>query len=115
MKMPWKYVDYHQVLGHELPKAPGVYAVLRVRRKAGIPFDLSVLYVGKSQNLQRRFSQHTDPYRQHNKTLNSLNELQGLEFWYVPAIVTDLDVIERQLIRELAPSGNVVRYIHATP
>jgi hypothetical protein len=115
MRAPWRHVDYHQMYGSDLPRAPGVYAVLRVKRTSGIPVSLNVLYVGKSRNLHKRFSQHTDPYRQHNKILNALLDKPELEFWYVPVEVADLDTVERRLIRELAPSANVVRYVHAAP
>jgi len=113
MRTPWRHVDYHRASGTYLPKMPGIYAVLRVKRTFGIPVNLNVLYVGKSKNLQRRFTQHTDPYRQHNKALNEIHDTQGLEFWYVQAGVEELDQLERKLIHELVPSANIVRYAHA--
>jgi excinuclease UvrABC nuclease subunit len=114
MKTNWSHIDYHSASGSYLPKMPGIYAVMRVKRAFGIPLGLNVLYVGKSKNLYRRFSQHVDPYRQHNKSLNEINGTQGLEFWYVQASVEELDQIERKLIRELSPSANVVRYSNET-
>jgi excinuclease UvrABC nuclease subunit len=113
MNTNWRHIDYHSASGSFLPKMPGVYAVMRVKRAFGIPIDLNVLYVGKSKNLFRRFTQHVDPYRQHNKSLNDVGGLQGLEFWYVQASAEELDQIERKLIRELSPSANVVRYANA--
>ena len=114
MKMPWRQVNYHPVYAPQLPKTAGVYAILRVKRTFGIPIALNVLYVGKSKNLQRRLTQHTDPYRQHNRHLNALQDKQGLEFWYVEVGTGELDLLERQLIRELAPVTNILRYEHAS-
>jgi len=113
MTTPWRHIDYHRASGTYLPNKPGIYAVLRVERNSGIPINLSVLYVGKSKNLQQRFSQHTDPYRQHNKILKEINDSQGLEFWYFQVGAEELDQLERKLIHKLAPSANVVRYAHA--
>ena len=57
MKTNWSHIDYHSASGSYLPKMPGIYAVMRVKRAFGIPLTLDVLYVGKSKNLYRRFTQ----------------------------------------------------------
>ncbi len=110
VKTQWRHVNYHRLHGSELPRASGVYALLRVRRTLGVPLSVGVIYVGKSKNLQQRFLQHTDPYKQHNKVLNMIHDHEDMEFWYTPVNPGDLDSVERQLIRQLDPSANVVRY-----
>ena len=112
MKTYWNQVEYHPTYDTFVPKMSGIYAVLRVERAIGIPINLSVLYIGKSKNLQRRFRQHTNPYLEHNKALNKLQSMNGLEFWFFQVGVEKLDELERKLIRELIPVANIVRYAH---
>ena len=89
---------------------PGVYVVKKVTRILGLPLPEKIVYVGKSNNLQRRFREHCNIKSEHNLGLLRTNLNEELEFWFTPAKETEISEIESLLVRELDPLTNIVRY-----
>lgn len=83
-----------------VPVGPGVYVIYDNDRP---------VYVGKSTNLRARFSRHA--HRSHNLQLSSVVGTAGITFtWRRVFTARGLDEAERQLIRELGPAFNRVRF-----
>lgn len=105
----WKSSTFSPALSFLIPKESGVYAIVRLRRIMGLPTQLEVLYVGKSNNLRRRFAEHANPWREHNEVLNSITDRDNWEFWYLGLPQKELNTAERDLIRASNPITNFVR------
>jgi excinuclease UvrABC nuclease subunit len=110
----WRVIDYHPVYQGKVPPKGGVYLIVKTERVLGVPMGMVLLYVGKSRNLRRRFSEHTDPLREHNRALNDQSSSNGLEFWFTVLPPSQLNEAERRAIRALLPTTNIVRYEGAT-
>ena len=67
---------------------------------------MDILYVGKSNNLKRRFAEHLNPWREHNSMLNNLKENSSLEFWYQILKKNEITSTEKDLIQTLNPKYN---------
>lgn len=106
----WSIVDYHRAFGEGVPIASGLYAIVQSKRVLGMPISTTPLYIGKSKNLRRRFAEHTDPFREHNRALNDAVAGRDLEFWFVTIPHDQLGEAERTAIRALNPITNVIRY-----
>ncbi|MEE2885724.1 MAG: GIY-YIG nuclease family protein [Chloroflexota bacterium] len=84
-----------------VPSEPGVYLFK--------DYD-GPLYVGKSNDLYKRYSEHM--HGSHNKLLsNRLNlPLSEIVFDWMPLALNEIDSLERALIRVLNPLYNKIRY-----
>ena len=109
-KTKWKNEYFELNRKGRIPALSGIYIVSDVGRIANIPTNLDIYYIGKSNNLYRRFSQHLDPYRSHNSEFyNKVYQVslkKSLEFWYVRIDEEDLKEIEDKLIKALKPKFN---------
>ena len=96
-----------------VPEATGVYVITRVEYNAGLPITVTPIYVGQSKNLKRRLSQHL-PWNETNPDLASflLRHMKEIEIWYATVKKSDLDRVERTLIKKLDPDRkfNKLRY-----
>jgi uncharacterized protein (DUF2336 family) len=107
----WNSVDYRLLNHTSISARPGVYIIARVRREAGIPLSIHVLYAGKSNSLQRRFREHIAMSETNPALLAmALTTGEGLEFWWAGIDNHMLDIAERHLIQALRPSANRIRY-----
>lgn len=108
----WKHVVFTQTNDRQVPKSSGVYALLHVKRVDRLPTATTVLYVGKSNNLRRRFRTHADRMQQHSDLLYKLilKHRESLEFWFMELPDKELDQTERELIKQISPEGNVILF-----
>lgn len=92
--------------------ASGLYAILRAPRVHGLPVAWEIGYVGKTRNLRRRFREHVVPWRERSRALraSSIHRDPDWEFWFREFEVTQLDRGERELIRRVRPSLNLLQY-----
>ena len=67
--------------GRPFQKVLGVYAILRIERRLGLPMHSDALYIGKTRNLRRRMGNHLDPATAHNEQVDAINDRESLEFW----------------------------------
>lgn len=105
----WNVAVYGRGLENGAPVAPGVYVIADVKREFGLPTQMDIIYVGRSVDLRRRFSEHVHAYRESNPSLDRLHDhREGLEFWYRVALRADLGTIEQELIQRLQPPANRV-------
>jgi excinuclease UvrABC nuclease subunit len=102
----WKNEMYSLPSQRFVSSKPGIYAIMSVRRLAGMPLGVEILYVGKSINLQRRFGEHLNPWREHNRGLNNLPKSNSLEFWYYTLPKEEISNTEKYLIQTLNPKYN---------
>lgn len=107
--MHWKTTKYTRTHVEEVPKQSGLYAVVETRRVFGLLGNVKILYVGHTQNLRRRMREHLNPWSQHNVQLQNYVSLNSsLEFWFSVLPSEEARKAEKNLIRELHPSYNVV-------
>ena len=104
----WRSIQFVENLAGGIPKQPGVYAIVRVRRVHALPVQMEMVYAGKSLDLRRRFREHVVPWRERNLRLRQADG--SWEFWYRKLPALDLDRIERDIIRQALPPGNVLQY-----
>ncbi len=110
MSPNWKNIPFSAGLATEVPPDSGIYAIARVRRVLRLPVDLSLLYVGQSRDLRRRFRDHAVPWRRGSRALKQLPDSESWEFWYRRFPEDLLDEAERHLIRTAEPVINIIRY-----
>lgn len=101
----WGMATYRRGLEAAVPAAPGVYSIARVSRHHGLLLAVEHLYIGKSNNLQRRWREHAHP-RESNPGLHGLHGLAELEFWWRRALAEEISQLEDGLIRDLRPQLN---------
>jgi predicted GIY-YIG superfamily endonuclease len=93
-----------------LPPLPGVYVYAEVERTLGIPRCVRGVYVGRASDLSRRCGEHL-PRREENARFRQwLRSTRDAELWFVVTTEEESRALERELIRELDPPFNVVRY-----
>jgi excinuclease UvrABC nuclease subunit len=93
-------VPLHEQEAWRVPVGPGIYLIYDRER---------LVYIGKTTCLRARFSRHTR--RSHNPQLARKAGEEGITFTYRRVFTArELDETERQLIRELGPAFNRVRY-----
>src|SRR4051812_35441409 len=100
----WRSIQFIINLAGGVPAHAGVYAIVRVRRVHALPVEVEMIYAGQSLDLRRRFREHVLPWRERNQRLRRVEG--NWEFWFRKLPVSDLDRIERDLIRQTAPPGN---------
>ena len=106
----WKNIQFIKHFAYRIPKLAGIYAIADVSRILGLPTDIQLLYVGRAQNLKKRFLDHIDPRREHNKGLLSRNTTNNFEFWFFELSEDKINHFEKYLIRESNPLENSIRY-----
>lgn len=104
----WRSIAFSDRLAGGIPNQPGVYAIVRVRRVHALPVQLDLIYAGKSLDLRRRFREHVSPWRERNERLQKSEG--GWEFWFRKLPLSELDKVERDIIRQSLPPGNVIQY-----
>ena len=71
---------------------------------------IDALYVAKTINLRRRFDEHADLWREHNKILIAALLNRPWECWFAEIDLKDIDEAERRLISETRPPANHIHY-----
>lgn len=104
--LKWQFVQFFVLSDERIPKSAGVYAIIKTVRVHGLPTNTEVIYIGKSKDLRRRFREHKDIWREHNRKLRDRFEEENLEFWYAPVPASKIDDLEASLIREVGPTDN---------
>lgn len=106
----WSQASFTAAAANSVPATAGVYVVAEVKRVLGLPISVLPYYVGQSDNLRRRLLQHCDLRQSHNQDVYLLSDKPCIEFWWASCNRSDLDLIERHLIRNLQPSMNKIEY-----
>ena len=106
----WINEKFIRHFAYRIPKLAGVYAIADVNRVLGLPTEIDLLYIGKAKNLRRRFLDHIDPRREHNKGLLLKKATHDIEFWFSEQSVNKIENLEKHLIQESNPSENIIRY-----
>lgn len=109
--MEWSCAGYSFGLVRTVPELSGIYLVAQISRIHGLPLDMQVLYVGRANNLRRRYRSHVD-LREQNPALNRLvaSGRTDIEFWWAALPDGELDAAERRVIKDLMPVANRVTY-----
>jgi len=111
----WKHSSLDAALAGDAGGSEGVYMLARVERVSGVPLRVEPLYIGKTlRRFAARLAEHVDPWRSHSSELNERlrgTDLRGLELWVRRAPRDQVAKLERQLIRQLQPTLNKIRYI----
>lgn len=110
-KLIWKSIGLKKGLERHIPDVPGVYVIKSVERYLGLPVSHDVVYVGKSENLRRRYREHCNFTTEHNPELLSMRLSEPLEFWYASAERKKISEIEKELISKTKPKVNKIRYV----
>ena len=110
MDYKWSETNLERIEEKSIPATSGVYVIKQVERIMGLPISHEIIYVGKSNNLQRRFKEHCDPRTEHNAQLFNASWENDLEFWYAEIAREKINKVERELIKNLEPITNIVRY-----
>jgi excinuclease UvrABC nuclease subunit len=106
----WQNCNLSRNQAFKVKESAGVYVVKKVTRIMGLPLPEKIVYVGKSNNLQRRFKEHCNIKSEHNLGLLKVNLNEELEFWFSATKESEITDIESHLVRELDPLTNIVRY-----
>ena len=111
-KLNWTQVPAIKSSYNALPNKAGVYNFLKVQRINNIPLSAKSYYVGKSLNIRKRYSDHLDPWRSHNKNLfdimNNKKTKNEIEFWFSELPENQITRIEKILIKNLNPEFNII-------
>lgn len=91
------------------PKS-GIYAYAETSRIHGLPRFLRWVYIGKSDNIQRRLHQHAGGNETNAALRRWLQRSAEKEVWYSHIDSQYLDVLERDLVTNLEPTFNVILY-----
>lgn len=115
MPLDEKALDWITVAGEKkslrkIPSLAGIYVFADASRVKGFPLAVEPLYVGQASNLRRRFLDHLDPRRSHNEQLFLAIWSGRLEFWFSKCSVSELEALERKMIKALSPSFNQIEY-----
>lgn len=93
-----KFICSNQWIVREIP---GVYLI----------GDLSgTFYVGKSNNIRRRFIEHLEREKNLHLKLTLKNPIGDVHFSWIESDLADIDILERELINLLNPKCNVIKY-----
>lgn len=106
----WSHAPFTAAAVNGVPAVSGVYVIAEINRVLGLPVSVLPYYIGQSDNLRRRLLQHCDLRQSHNQDVYLLSDKPYIEFWWTTCSRSDLDLIERHLIRNLQPSMNKIEY-----
>lgn len=95
-----------------LPASAGLYVIGHEESLLGLELHRTYVYVGKTQNMRRRLSEHTHLTEMHPELASYLRRNRDrVRIWYTTDVVaSDVDALERRLIRELKPEFNRIKY-----
>ena len=93
---------------HNIPSCSGIYAYGEVERVGGLPVQTKWVYIGKSCNLRKRIAVGHDVRRESNQELRTWfkKARKDVELWFAPVALSELDQVERALIRQVQPDFN---------
>jgi excinuclease UvrABC nuclease subunit len=96
----------------QVAEAPGIYAIGHQEDVCGLPLQHHVFYVGRSENLRRRLSQHDLRLESNPRVVSYLRANIGrVRIWYAyVASPKQLSELEKHLIQALDPKGNRLKY-----
>ena len=105
--LSWRRVRAGRRIGSAVPPLPGVYAYAAVTEHHGLPVMLEWVYIGQARRLSERVRQH-DPVRENNPGLSRWlsSQVGTSQLWYVTVDGSELDAVERELIRTIRPKFN---------
>ncbi len=106
-RMRWQTAKYGRGLERVAPTSSGLYAIAQVRRYGGLIEDFEYLYIGRSNNLRRRWREHVD-LAEPNPGLLGLDGSTGHEFWWTTLPLDRLAETEAELIGHFRPPHNRV-------
>ena len=110
MELEWKSIALKKGLERHLPAKAGIYVVKEVQRIMNLPVSQKFIYVGKSLNLERRYKDHCSIGSEHNPGLLTERLNKDLEFWYALANKDQITKLEKELIKAIKPTANIVMY-----
>ncbi len=110
MNLLWKSLALKKGLARHVPAKSGVYVIRSVKRVMNLPVTQEFIYIGKSVNLQRRYKEHCSLDAEHNAELLTVRWNQELGFWYAFASKSKISELEKQLISQLDPKTNIIKY-----
>jgi len=88
---------------------PGVYVIGHCDTLHGLELKRAYVYVGETQNLQRRLNEHLPDTEQNAKLGDYIRRnFARAMCWYAPIKTGKTKTIEDALIRELQPRFNTV-------
>jgi excinuclease UvrABC nuclease subunit len=105
--MGWSCALFTHRIESSIPPTSGIYAYMKVIRHFGLIKSVEHLYVGKSKNLRKRFNQHLNPLDP-NPVFKDIGKDTSVEFWWIKIPVNELSTVEKSLIKELNPIGNII-------
>lgn len=106
----WQSTEMKPYANNQVPETSGVYALVENDRINGLPVGNRVLYIGKSKNLKRRFSDYANPRKVHNEMVGEKILFGDIEFWCTEVGKNDLDLTERQFINQFNAPFNKIKY-----
>lgn len=107
MRLKWRQ-KYLSTTMSGVPDKPGLYAYGKVRAICDLEKSRSIVYVGQTDNLQRRLRQHL-PRAEENRLLREyLRNEKNIICWYCPLDHTKRErlELERQMIERFKPKFN---------
>lgn len=106
----WQAVRLEQANQPAIPVGPGVYTLIIASGVAGHPYGNYLMYVGKSNSLQRRFGEYLSAEKRETgrpKIFRLLNRYeQHLWFCYTEALLPDITMLEDDLTEAFLPPCN---------
>ncbi len=103
----WRIRSITTSLTH-VPALPGLYAIGHDETVAGLEVRRVYVYIGMSDNLRRRLSEH-DPMREQKRLLKKYmkDNLHKVKCWYTTEVPAErLRSVEKLLIAEFDPAYN---------
>lgn len=109
--MNWEKVKYQKNNLFRIPKKSGLYVICKENKNSflNFPTNNDVIYVGKSNNLNRRVSEHLS----NNETNGALLRIEkncSLTVFWINLSDSYITSAEKQLIRDLKPSANKIGF-----
>jgi excinuclease UvrABC nuclease subunit len=109
--MKW-YTKKFVTSNSNLPTKHGIYAFGVEHAVCGLIVENDICYVGQATNLRRRLNQHA-PWSETNPGLDDFmkSRKKDIRVWYTSDLPrSNLDKVERKLIRSLKPIYNRITY-----
>ena len=96
----------------QVPNRRGIYVIGHKQCVLGLTLENVYVYVGKSENLQRRSNEHFHLTEKNPGLADYLRKNRGsVYFWFTTDVPDDdLDGLERTLIQQLKPIYNNIEY-----